>query len=303
MLQERSRRSVRGVIMAKSKKAVNFRSLAQRTRSASQGLSSQDDDLQKQKSTLPPSSTQEVSLREIRARPQGDTRVTHPMHTIELALSIEAVGLIEPLVVDRDLHLLAGGHRLAALRLLSTMGRSHILEELRESGAMTVAQREHFELLVTQLPKPTRLNLSNVPVRVFDFSARDDANKALEVETAENTLRRDYTAKELLELYERLLALGYEDVRGRPTPQQRPIKPALALIIGQSLRTVQRKLKTARDDVERDQLTEDSAKLRASLKRFVRSISAMSDEVRDHRKSTPEGRALIADVKRSAKGL
>ena len=289
--------------MAKSKKSVNFKSLAQRTRSASQGLSSQDDHLQKQKSSLPPSSTKEIALRDILARPQGDTRMTNPIHTIELALSIEAVGLIEPLVVDREHHLLAGGHRLAALRLLSTMERTRTLEELRDCGLLSATQRDHFEQLVTQLPKPTQINMSKIPVRIFDFSAQDDANKALEVETAENTLRRDYTPTELLELYERLLGLGYEDVRGRPTPQQKPIKPALALIIGQSLRTVQRKLKSARDDVERDQLAEDSAKIEEALRRLTRRLATASDEAKTLLKSAPEGRALIAQAKKSLKSL
>jgi len=289
--------------MAKSKKAINFKSLAQRTRSVSKGLSSQDDHLQKQGAALPPSSTLEIALREVRARPRGDTRVTHPIHTIELALSIEAVGLIEPLVVDRAHYLLAGGHRLAALRLLSTTGRTQALAELRANETLTVSQREKFEELVTQLPNSTRLNMNQIPVRVFDFSAQEDADKALEVETAENTLRRDYTPKELLELYERLLALGYEDVRGRPTPQQKPIKPALALIIGQSLRTVQRKLKAAKVNVERDELSQECAKFAEVLRRLDRKLSTVSDEVKDHFKSTSEGRELIIRVKRSIKRL
>ena len=289
--------------MAKSKKMVNFKSLAQRTRSASKGLSSQDDHLQKKKSALPPSMIKEVALKEIRARPQGDTRVTNSMHTVELALSIEAVGLIEPLVVDRDHYLLAGGHRLAALRLLSSVDRAQVLEELRECRLMSATQRDHFEQLVTQLPQATHLSMSRIPVRVFEFSAQEDANKALEVETAENTLRRDYTPKEMLELYERLLALGYEDVRGRPKPDQKPIKPALALIIGQSLRTVQRKLKSARDDVERDQLAQETAKIEEALRRLKRKLMTASDEAKIQIKSTPEGRALIAQVKRSIKSF
>ena len=268
---------------------MDFSSLAKRTRSASQGLSSQDEDLQKRaQEELPTSSAREMSLREIGARPSGDTRVINPLHALELALSIEAVGLIEPLVVDRDHHLLAGGHRLTALRILSTIGRAQTLEELRASDSLATSQRERFEELSQQLPKPTKLNMRKIPVRVFDFSAREDVERAIEVETSENTLRRDYTPKELLELYERLLSMGYEDVRGRPSSHQKPVKPALALIIGQSLRTVQRKLKAAQDSVERDDTARESAQLEDAIRRLNKRISQASAETRAHLRARPD---------------
>lgn len=287
--------------MAKAK--MDFKSLAKRTRSASQGLSSQDEELQSQDRDLPPSSARELSLREISARPSGDTRVINPLHALELALSIEAVGLIEPLVVDREYHLLAGGHRLAALRLLSTLGRAQTLEELRGSEALLAPQRERFEELVTQLPKPTSLNLRTVPVRVFDFSAREDVDKALEVETSENTLRRDYTPKELLDLYERLLSMGYEDVRGRPSSHQKPIKPALALIIGQSLRTVQRKLKSAQDGVKVDGVERESAQLEDAIRRLHKRIQNTSDDARALLRERSESGALIQALRASLNQL
>ena len=48
---------------------------------------------------------------------------------------------------------------------------------------------------------------------------------------------------EVFQLYKRLLRNGYEDVKGRPKKGQRLVKPALSMIIGQSIRSVQRKLK------------------------------------------------------------
>jgi len=48
----------------------------------------------------------------------GRTRPLDPAHVVTLAESIAALGLIEPVVVDRTGTLLAGGHRLAAVKLL-----------------------------------------------------------------------------------------------------------------------------------------------------------------------------------------
>ena len=282
--------------MARAKSKLDFKSLAQRTRTASQGLSSQDQDLERRDRELPPSSARELALREIASRPSGDTRVINPLHTLELALSIEALGLIEPLVVDRDLHLLAGGHRLTALHLLSALGRASTLEALRSSEALLSSQRERFEELIAQLPDKTTLNTRAIPVRVFDFSAREETAKALEVETSENTLRRDYTSRELLELYERLLSMGYEDVRGRPSSRQRPVKPALALIIGQSLRTVQRKLKSAQDDAQRDVLAQETEQLKGAIHRLLKRVSNSSDEARAQLRARPEMRGMIEEL-------
>lgn len=48
-------------------------------------------------------------------RPGGDTRPLNLNHVSELATSILVIGLITPLTVDCHGHLLAGGHRRAAL--------------------------------------------------------------------------------------------------------------------------------------------------------------------------------------------
>ena len=45
----------------------------------------------------------------------ADTRPLNPAHVEALAESIVALGLIEPLAVDKQGRLLAGGHRLAAI--------------------------------------------------------------------------------------------------------------------------------------------------------------------------------------------
>src|SRR5918999_6037765 len=60
-----------------------------------------------------------LPLSAICSRPGGDTRPLNVGHVIELAESIAAVGLVEPLAVDNGGRLLAGARRLAALNLLA----------------------------------------------------------------------------------------------------------------------------------------------------------------------------------------
>lgn len=62
---------------------------------------------------------QRTSLPLSRIRPRAeDTRPLRDSHVKELAESIGALGLIEPLVVDLKGVLLAGGHRLGAIQIL-----------------------------------------------------------------------------------------------------------------------------------------------------------------------------------------
>jgi ParB family transcriptional regulator, chromosome partitioning protein len=144
-----------------------------------------------------------------------DTRELKSQHVEDLMLSIAALGLLEPLVVDNRGRLLAGGHRKAAIYLL------------KEQQPTEYA--EHF---------PNEL----VPVRVLDFDANINADFALQVEIAENEMRRDYTSAEVKVLAERLKAAGYVDTVGRPALGEKALNPALKVIIGKSIRTVQRYL-------------------------------------------------------------
>lgn len=150
-----------------------------------------------------------LPLDAIQDRPQ-DTRPLNPKHVAALAESIVAVGLIEPLAVDQDGVLLAGGHRLAAIRSLA------------ESDTQDYS----------------RLFAAGVPVHRLPFKASEEPARALEVEVAENEKRRDYTPAEVRELADRLRQAGYTDRPGRPKAGEKAIGPALELIIGKHLRTV-----------------------------------------------------------------
>jgi len=140
----------------------------------------------------------------------ADTRPLNPAHVEALAESIVALGLIEPLAVDKQGRLLAGGHRLAAI------------VQLKEADLETFNQ--HFG--------------AGVPVRVMEFDAEAEPSRALEIEIAENEQRRDYTPSEVRAIADRLRQAGYKDGKGRPKAGERALAPALQTIIGKSRRTV-----------------------------------------------------------------
>lgn len=162
-----------------------------------------------------------LALRSIKDRPHGDTRPLNTAHVQELAESITALGLIQPLAVDAEGHLLAGGHRRAALLLLEK------------------EQSKRFSELFSK----------GIPVQVFDFSASNDPEQAIVIEAAENEKRRDYTPAEVRELADRLVAAGYRNTKGKPKKGQKALTPALMTIVGKSRRTVQSYL--AGDNVQR----------------------------------------------------
>ena len=144
------------------------------------------------------------------------TRDLNQRHVLALAESIAAVGLIHPPAVDRADRLLAGAHRLAALRWLQV-----------HSGA-------RFQELFP----------AGVPVRRMDLDADSDRDLALAVEISENERRRDYSTVEIQRLADRLKAAGfsYSAGGGRPRGEARPLMPALEIIVGKSVRQLRRVL-------------------------------------------------------------
>ncbi len=177
-----------------------------------------------------PTTKRGLKLEEIRDRPHGDTRELNPTHVDELAANIAAVGLIQPLAVDSEGHLLAGGHRRAALQLLEKTEPQRFAE-LFPGG--------------------------EVPVRAFDFNAADDSERAIAIEAAENEKRRDYTPAEVRELADRLVEAGYRNKRGKPKKGQKALTPALMTIVGKSARTVERYLAGPKETAKTDKPPHD----------------------------------------------
>jgi ParB family chromosome partitioning protein len=176
----------------------------------------------------------------------ADTRPARPEHVLALAESVGAVGLVQPLAVDKAGRLVAGLHRLEACRLLLATpetrperwaqlpGADKVPDALDRLGALPDPEA---------LPEPLRGGL--VPVRrLVDLDALADPDAALAAEAAENTARRAYTRAEVSALVDRLRAAGYRESTGRPRRRDRALRPALELVLGVSRNTARRMLGT-----------------------------------------------------------
>ena len=147
-----------------------------------------------------------------------DTRELKLQHVEDLMMSMAVLGLLEPLAIDIRGRLLAGGHRKAAIYLLK-------------------------ERMPTEYA--ARFPNESIPVFTLPFDADLEPDLALQVEIAENEKRRDYTRAEVKVLAERLKSAGYSDTQDRPMKGNKPLRPALKVIIGKSIKTVQRYLNDA----------------------------------------------------------
>jgi ParB family transcriptional regulator, chromosome partitioning protein len=190
---------------------------------------------------------QQVELERIQARSGKDIRPTNPLHVVDLAESIVAVGLIEPLVVDRELRLVAGGHRLAALRLLAlaVAGRTAAVAAMAAEFAIErgkpVSATRLGELQTRAMGLPVHAGLALVRV-IGDLDAATDLERAFQVEVAENEKRRDYTPGEIRGVADRLKRSGRYQLTGRPGQGRKAMLPELAAIFGKSQRQIYRAL-------------------------------------------------------------
>ena len=185
-----------------------------------------------------------------------DTRAIDDDHVEELALSIAAVGLIQPLAVDRKGRLLAGGHRRAALEMLVEYDDADD-DELGGAWSMFF---------------PRGL----VPVRVFAFNSAEAPDTALVIEAAENEKRRDYKPQEVLELYHRLEAQGYVKTGGRPKKGEKSLTRALEQITGKNRKQVNRllaKAEQAEDGAQAEVPTDVTGELDKVVLRSMRSLA------------------------------
>lgn len=169
-----------------------------------------------------------------------DTRPLDPKHVTDLVESISALGLIEPLVVDQQFILLAGAHRLAAVKQIG--------------AEQPAAFEQHFE--------------SGVPVRVMPFDSTQEPEQALKVELAENEKRQNYTRSQIERLAERLRLLNYRDTPGRPAKGEKALAPAVAVAIGVSSRHVRRILNQEQDE-------EENKKTRTSCPNFQKRTQVL----------------------------
>jgi len=154
---------------------------------------------------------------------------------IAIAESIAVLGLIEPLVVDKHHRLLAGEHRLAALRFLGmpSFERTNQWLEIMATPAPD-GVLEQLEGIATVK--------TDIAVHILDFDSSIDGNLALAIEVAENEQRRQYSSKEVKLMAERFKQAGFRYGMGRPKVGERPMMEALEAVVGKSRRTIMRML-------------------------------------------------------------
>jgi ParB family chromosome partitioning protein len=120
---------------------------------------------------------------------------------------------------------------------------------------------------------------------MMPFEASEDPEQALQVEISENEKRRDYTPNEVRALAERLRAAGYVDTPGRPSKDEKRLRPALEVIVGKSLRSVRRYL-TEEKPVQVGQVSKKTA-----LRQAVKALEQWGG-FPDSEKNTPAEKQL-----------
>lgn len=188
---------------------------------------------------------------------EEDTRDIKDDHVAALVESIGVLGLLEPLVVDTRARLIAGKHRLYALRVLRDKNNA-----------------QFSELFPGE----------EVPVRMLLFNAAEEPERALHCEVAENEHRRDYTPKEVKALADRLVAAGYSYGKGRPAKGKKPLLPAMETIIGKSARTIRRYLDDQLEENRTNADFSEQVKKMELVGRHLRALDVLLDGVENNSK-------------------
>jgi len=213
-------------------------------------------------------------LTTIKPRVGTPTRGLDPVHVVKLAASIHALGLIEPIAIDADGHLLAGAHRLAACQVLAATERGvAMLDAVRDlsPGAPAIDAAKSWTGPLGELEKGTgELNPLLIPVRIFALRSGDQEERALAIEAAENEQRQDYKPAEVRALYERLKASGFRVKRGRPKRGEKSAVPVIAAVINKSERYVRSLVRPAQPIGSTSNLSEeyDGKRARQALMRY-----------------------------------
>jgi ParB-like chromosome segregation protein Spo0J len=168
--------------------------------------------------------------------------------------SIQVLGLITPLTVDRHYRLLAGGHRKAALEKLAK------------------EQPERFKELFGE----------GVPVNIMDIDGEKESVRALQIEVEENTQRKNYTRSEIKEAARKLEKAGYEKLKGRPAEGQKSINRELSSVFGLSRRQITRIMNESKET----QKSETRGALFSKIQQYDKQTEAFKDYIR---KNFPKG--------------
>jgi ParB family transcriptional regulator, chromosome partitioning protein len=217
-----------------------------------------------------------LPLSQISDRVHGDTRELNEQHVIELMESIEILGLISPLTVDREGTLLAGGHRRAALRLLA----------------------EHN-------PSCYDANFSEgIPVYRLELLASEAPIEALQIEIEENTQRKNYSPDEIRAAAKKLEAVGYEKLKGRPREGQKSLKQALQRIFKLSDRRIQSILNDDPKQSTPAHLQPVSIKtIRFAQKKALKGLEGLENQLSRFPNSTKAQQSALLKIRKALQTL
>ena len=217
--------------------------------------------------------------KDIRPRFSGGTRHLNPLHVLDLAESIVALGLLQSIAIDKNNKLVAGEHRLEACRLLGLdtpeqrkahweIITSSTDKELKKSK--TEESLKRIEELDSSSFK-SRYEDGQIPVLTLPFDSEEDTEASLAAETAENEKRQNYTKQEILALADRLRDVGYIDRPGRPKKGEKSVKTALSVISGKSFRQIERDLSKPKTPTHVGVFDENAAlsKISKVLNKFI----------------------------------
>ena len=249
-----------------TKKILNFAEMGKRAAETGHQLAAQDRDQEQAVAAQ----RMDMPLDQIFNRPDGDTRSVDPLHVLDLAESIAAVGLLEPLVLYVMNHLVAGAHRRAAVRLLAATDRIAEFDSLL-SGAV-LRKRALIDERLLALPLETA-PWQTIPVHRLPFNAKTNPQAALAAEVAENERRRDYTKSEVKQLAERLKSSGFRHVVGRPKAGEKSLTPALEAIVGKSRATIWRMLGDSSEIVSSETISTPVAQARRKIQGAINLLN------------------------------
>ena len=205
-----------------------------------------------------------VPIEAIRLRRVEDVRPLSASHVAILAESIAALSILEPIVVDLQGYLLAGGHRLAALQLLAEpdgearrklfLGRvigAAVSDPKADAAEGAPPGKEPTTSLATIADNVAAIDVTSfaekypkgkVPVMAIDTAGTVGPGLDLAVEAAENGIRKQYGRDEIQHLAKKLEKAGYRTREGRPKTGEKSARPVLEALTGLSPRQLTRLL-------------------------------------------------------------
>lgn len=168
----------------------------------------------------------ELDIALIRMRAE-DSRPAKAATVLVKAESIAQLGTLTPVLVDNQRVLLDGLNRLKALNLLRLPLQDRRPFFLGLEGPHSEALLSRLKELPGPDELPDAVRSDRVPVRVHDFNAETEPDRAYEVEVAANAQTVQYTKKEMVAIAKRLLDHGYTARDGRPRAGEKKLRPYL----------------------------------------------------------------------------